>query len=56
MTIAGLFAVLTAFFQFPAQLAAFIKLLQATPDEQKADITAAIQAQLDSFQNTGRPS
>lgn len=56
MTIGGLFALLTAFFQFPAELTAFIKLLQKTPDEKKADITAAIEAQLQSFEDTGRPS
>jgi hypothetical protein len=56
MTIGGLFAVLTAFFQFPAELTAFIKLLQQTPDEKKAAIVGAIESQLQSFQDTGRPS
>lgn len=56
MTIAGLFAVLAAFFQFPAELTAFVKLLQETPDEKKADIVVAIATQLQDFQNTGRPS
>ena len=56
MNIGGLFTVLIAFFQFPAELTAFVKLLQETPDEKKADIIVAVAAQLQSFEQTGRPS
>ncbi len=56
MTIGGLLAVILAFLKFPAELTAFIKLLQKTPAEKRADITAAIETQLQSFQDTGRPS
>ncbi len=56
ITIGGILAVITAFLKFPAELTAFIKLLQQTPDEKRAGITAAIEAQLQSFSDTGRPS
>lgn len=56
MSIAVIFQVILAALKFPSEMTAFIKLLQATPDEKRQEITNAIQKQLDDFENTGRPS
>lgn len=56
MSIAVIFQVILAALKFPEEMAAFIKLLSKTPDEKKQEITAAIEAQLASFEDTGRPS
>lgn len=42
--------------QFPQELGAFIKLLQATPQEQHEALMVQIQSQAASFKATGRPS
>jgi len=56
MSIAVIFQVVLAALKFPAEMTAFIKLLSKTPDEKKAEITAALEKQLQDFLDTGRPS
>lgn len=56
MSITLIFQAIMAVLNFPAAMSAFIKLLSKTPDEKKADIVTALQAQLQSFEDTGRPS
>lgn len=47
---------ISAVLKFPAEMSAFLKLIEKTPDEKKADITSAIEAQLQGFEQTGRPT
>lgn len=55
-TVALILQAIVAVMKFPAAMASFIKLVSKTPAEKQADITAAIEAQLQSFEQTGRPS
>ncbi len=55
MTVAGVIALITAFFQFPSQILAFVKLLQKTPEEKHEDLLKAIAEEAKKFQDTGRP-
>ena len=57
MTIGGLLAVILAFLKFPAELTAFIKLLQKTPAEKQADILKQVNAMVAMSQSSddGRP-
>lgn len=56
MSFALIIQAIIAVMKFPDAMAAFIKLVSKTPAEKQAEITAAVQAQLDSFDRTGRPS
>jgi len=56
MSLAVILQAVLAALQFPAEMTAFLKLLQKTPDEKKSEISAAIESQLQEFENTGRPS
>ena len=56
MSFALILQAIIAVLKFPDAMAAFIKLVSKTPDEKQAEITAAIEAQLKSFEETGRPS
>ena len=48
-------ALLTAFFQFPKEILAIVKLLQKTPEEKRQQIIEGAQKVADSFSETGRP-
>ena len=56
MSLEVILAAIVAALKFPGEMTAFLKVLRETPDEKRADITAALQKQLDSFEETGRPS
>lgn len=45
---------IVAALRFPKELAALIRILEKTPEEKRQDISAKIQAQLDSVLSGGR--
>lgn len=56
MSFAVIFEVLLALLKFPAELSAFVKLISKSPAEKRQAIVADIEAQLQNFEDTGRPS
>ncbi len=56
MTFTLILQAIIAIFKFPDAMSAFIKLLSKTPEEKRQEITADIEAQLQAFEDTGRPS
>lgn len=55
MSIAAIFEIILAVLKFPSEMTAFVKLISKSPDEKRQAIMADIQAQLQGFEDTGRP-
>lgn len=56
MTISAILSLIIGILQFPAQMSAFLKILQKTPEEQHNALIASIQAQSAAYQASGRPN
>lgn len=56
MTIAAIIALIPGFFAFFTQVQWLIKLLQATPAEQRDSLIKTMQQEADNFKKTGRPT
>lgn len=56
MSIAAIFEILLAALKFPSEMTAFVKLLSKSDDQKRQEIAAAVEKQLEDFQNSGRPS
>jgi hypothetical protein len=56
MTIATIFELLMGVLKFPEECSALIKLLSKTPEEKHQDILKRINAEEQTFSDTGRPS
>lgn len=56
MTVAGLIAVLTAFFKFPDAVVRLVGVLSKTPEEKHEELVNAIAQEMVKFQDTGRPT
>lgn len=55
MNLALIFQAIMAALKFPAELSAIIRLLEKTPEEKRRDVSAKIQADLESVLSGGRP-
>lgn len=56
MTLASILTIIQGVLQFPAQVTALIKILQATPAQQHDQLVAAMQKEADTLKQTGRPT
>jgi hypothetical protein len=55
MTLVGIFEVLTAFFKFPEQVVALVRLLRSTPEQDHLKLIQQIATTFDEKANGGRP-
>ena len=55
-TLTLILSAIAAAFQFPAELGAFIILIQKTPEQNRQGVLAAIQKESDAIDQTGRPT
>jgi hypothetical protein len=55
MTLVGIFEVLTAFFKFPEQMVALVRLLRNTPEQDHLKLLETISKVFDEKANGGRP-
>lgn len=56
MSFAVILEIILGVLKFPGEVSAFIRLISKSPDAKRQEITAEIQKQLQSFEDTGRPS
>lgn len=55
MTLVTILELIKGLFDFPQQVLALVRVMRATPEENREKIIAAMQKEADSFANTGRP-
>jgi hypothetical protein len=55
MTLIGIFEVLTAFFKFPEQVVALVRLLRNTPEQDHLKLLQKVAEVFDEKANGGRP-
>ena len=55
MTGAEIIALITAVLKFPEAVKWFVKELQDTPEEKRAELVAKVASDMDNFRKTGRP-
>lgn len=55
MSIVLILQAIMAVLKFPGEMAAFLRLIEKTPEEKRADIAKQIQAMEAEFEETGRP-
>lgn len=56
MSLAVIFEIILGVLKFPSEVTALVRLLSKSPDEKRQAIMADIQAQSQSFEDTGRPT
>jgi len=56
MTLTAICSIILGALQFPKEVLALINALKSTPEEQHAQLVAAIQAEQNRLQQTGRPT
>lgn len=56
MSLALILEIISGVLKFPSEVTALIRLLSKSPDEKRQEIAASLQAQLQAFQDTGRPT
>lgn len=55
MTFAAIISLIQGLFQFPGEISALIKMLKATPEEQRENLMKSVSDEASKFQVTGRP-
>lgn len=56
MTPAEIIALVTAVLKFPDAVKWFVKELQDTPEERRAELMAKVSKEIEEFKKTGRPT